>query len=63
MQFLIGLLVYIVVWVLLLVGLGGIMAYYLQLEVFCSERMSEDLTTTGSTAGSIGCIYSVSSGQ
>ncbi len=61
-QLLIVVLVYIVLWVLLDVGLGGVMAYYLQLKVFCSQRQDEsNFGMIGSTG--VGCFYYITSGE
>ena len=60
MQFLIALLGYVLLWVLLMVGLGGIMAYYLQLQVLCDQRSVE---MTEATVGTTGCLYFVDTGE
>lgn len=56
-QVLVVLVVYISVWVLLAVGLGGVLAFYLQTQIFCNHRTGEALV------GSSVCLYYTDTGN
>ena len=54
---------YILLWVLLAVGLGGILSYYVQAEIFCAQRETE--LTPGLVAGAAAaaCFSYVDTGE
>lgn len=53
---------YVLLWVLVAIGLGGVMAYFIQAEIFCDQRVSSNELTAG-MATAIACFYYVDRGE
>lgn len=53
---------YILLWILVAIGLGGVMAYYIQAEIFCAQRNGDSELTTGMVT-TIACFYYVDTGE
>jgi len=61
MQLLVAMVAFIFLWLLISVGMGGVMTYYLQVDRFCTQRDFE--MDSNVEAGTALCLYYVDSGM